>query len=423
MKKMSAIVVGFGARGARYAEYSMKHPEELEILAVADPIPNRLESAKIRHNVPDDMLFADWRDLAALPKMADFAIVGTQDNMHYEPALALIDKGYDLLLEKPMAPTAWECKAIMEAAEKKGVRVVVCHVLRYTDFWGKLKDLLDEGAVGKVQSIIHMENVGNEHYSHSFVRGNWRNTAESSCMILAKSCHDMDLLQWLIGKQCKKVQSFGSLTYFTHENRPEGAPDRCTQGCPHADTCNYNAIKLYCEAAETHWFRRVAAKTVDFPTDEQVREAIETGPYGRCVFACDNDVVDHQVVNLEFEDGCTVSFTMCAFNKGGRFMRIFGTKGEIEADMDECNIKVYSFDTHAVTEYNTKKVGHDISAGHGGGDQGIVRDAVKYLSGEEQPKTISSVRTSYLSHLMAFAAEESRLTEKVVDLDRYTEEV
>ena len=236
MKKMTAIVVGFGARGARYAEYSMKYPEELEIVAAADPIPNRLESAKNRHNIPDDMLFTNWKDLAALPKMADFAIVGTQDNMHYEPALALIDKGYDLLLEKPMAPTAWECKAITEAAEKKGVKVVVCHVLRYTDFWGKLKDLLDEGAIGEIKSIIHMENVGNEHYAHSYVRGNWRNAAESSCMILAKSCHDMDLLQWLIGKECKKVHSFGSLTHFNHEKQTRGRTGSLHSGLP---LCRY----------------------------------------------------------------------------------------------------------------------------------------------------------------------------------------
>lgn len=422
MKKLTAVVLGYGARGARYAEYALANPDELEIVAVADPLRNKCETAMRLYGIPEDRVFTKWEDLAALPKMADFAIIGTQDNMHCAPALAMIEKGYDLLLEKPMAPTAKECKLIAEAAEKKGVRVVVCHVLRFTNFWYGVKEMLDSGVIGDVRSIIHMENIGNEHFSHSYVRGNWGNTAKSSPMILAKSCHDVDLLQWLLDKPCLKVQSFGSLEYFTAANRPEGAPDYCLQGCPVGDTCCYNARKLYYEADETHWFRRVAAKSIDFPTDEQVLEAIKDGPYGRCVFACDNDVADHQVVNMLFEGGCTASFTVNAFNEGGRHIRLFGTEGEMIGDMDACTMKVYSYNTKEWTEYHTEQVGHTIADGHGGGDKGIVRDTVRFFNGESS-KSICDVHTSYMNHLIAFAAEESRLTDQVIDLEQFAEEI
>lgn len=421
MKKITAVVLGYGGRGATYARYAVEHPEELEIVAVAEPMQNKWETIRKSHNLSEDKVFSDWKDLAQQPKMADFAIIATQDSMHYEPALAMIEKGYHLLLEKPIAPTPEECKAIAEAAEKKGVRVIVCHVLRYTNFWCAVKNMIDNGDLGEIMSVIHMENVGNEHQSHSFVRGPWRNSKESSCMILAKSCHDMDLLQWLIGKPCKRVQSFGSLTHFTKANQPEGAPDYCLQGCPVADTCYYNAEKIYCNMEDDRWYRYHALKAIAgaLPTGEEVRAAMVDGPYGRCVYACDNDVVDHQVVNLEFEGGCTVSFTMNAFNAGGRFIRIFGTKGELVGDMGNNSIELFSFDTRETKHYDTEAMGFDITSGHGGGDTGIMRDLLQYLNTDTPSKSISSVRTSYVNHLISFAAEESRLSGTVVDLEAY----
>ena len=422
MKKLTAVVIGYGCRGGciGYSKYAIDNPDELEIVAVADPVVDKLESAKKLHHIPEENLFTDWKELAKLPKMADFAIIATQDTMHYEPALAMIEKGYHLLLEKPMAPTALECKAITEAAEKKGVKVVVCHVLRFTKFWYKLKNMIDNGDVGEIMSIIHMENVGNVHMSHSYVRGNWRREDESTPMIMAKSCHDTDILQWLIGKECKRVQSFGSLTYFTKENQPNGAPDYCVQGCPVGDTCPYNAKKVYYDDKTNQWFRGVVTNKVEPPTDEEVWEAIKTGPYGRCVYACDNDVVDHQVVNMEFEGGCTVSFTMNAFNEGGRHIRIFGTKGEIVGDMEAGTIQLYSFETKETTMYDMEAISGEITGGHGGGDTGIMVDMLKYVNGETTSKSICSIRTSYLSHLICFAAEESRRNRVVVDLDEFS---
>ena len=421
MKKLTAVVLGYGARGACYAKYARNNPEELEIVAVAEALQVRRDTAKKHFGLSDNCIYHTWEDLAAQPKMADFAIIATQDNMHCAPALAMIEKGYHLLLEKPMAPTAQECKAITEAAEKKGVKVVVCHVLRFTKFWRAIKDILDAGDLGDPLSITHIEGVGNVHQSHSFVRGNWRNAEESSCMIIAKSCHDVDILQWLIGKKCTQVQSFGSLTHFTKENQPEGAPDRCIKGCPAADTCPYNAIKLYYDDKDNLWFRSVAANTLEMPSDEAVWEAISTGPYGRCVYQCDNNVVDHQVVNMEFEGGCTVSFSMNCFNKGGRSIHIFGTKGELVGDMRTNTLRVYSFATKEWTVIELNKLDETIIGGHGGGDTGIVIDLLQLLRGETPSKSVCEVRTSFENHLIGFAAEQSRLTRTVIDLNQYSE--
>ena len=419
MKKITAVVAGFGGRGSRYAQHALEYSDQLEIVAVAESNPVRLETAKRRHNIPDERLYTTWEDLAAQPKMADFAIIGTQDNMHYAPALALIEKGYHLLLEKPMAPTPQECKEIAEAAEKKGVQVIVCHVLRFTPFWRAVKNVILSGKLGKIQSVIGTENVGHIHQSHSFVRGDWRNTAESTCMIMAKCCHDMDIYQWLLGKKCVKVQSFGSLTHFTKENQPAGAPDRCTDGCPAADTCHYNAIKLYYDDKENLWFRKVAAQTLDMPGDDLVMEALKNGPYGRCVYCCDNDVVDHQVVNLEYEDGCTMSFTMNAFNEGGRSVHLYGTEGELVSSRDQKTLELYTFADQKWETIDVTEAGNDITSGHGGGDTGIMIDVLSLLRGETPSYSICDVRTSYENHLTGFAAEESRLTGRVIDIAEY----
>ncbi|MBE7011676.1 MAG: Gfo/Idh/MocA family oxidoreductase [Ruminococcaceae bacterium] len=421
MKKLTAVCLGYGMRGQIYSRYAMENPDQLEIVAVAEPVESKRAFAKERHNLPDDKLFKCWSEVAALPKMADFAMICTQDQMHLEPALACIEKGYNLLLEKPMAPTARECKIITEAAEEKGVKVIVCHVLRFTQFFYAIKNFIDDGEIGDIVSINHMENVGNLHQSHSFVRGNWHNEKESAPMILAKCCHDADILQWLVGKECKKVQSFGSLTHFNKDNRPDGAPTYCLDGCPHSETCFYDPIRFYVDNPDNGW-RDVVADKIN-PTDDEVLEALKRGPYGKCVYACDNDVVDHQVVNLEFEDGCTVSLTMNAFNKGGRYTRIFGTKGEIYADMEEGTIDIYSFATKEHKFFELYKIGGTIFEGHGGGDTGIMVDIVKYFNDKAPSKSICSLRTSYLNHLICFAAEESRHNNTVIDLEKFSEKL
>ena len=429
MKKLTAVVAGFGGRAVNYSNYARQHPEELQIVAAADINPTRLRIAHEKFGVPEEHLYTTWEDLAAQPKMADFAIIGTQDNLHYAPAMALIEKGYHLLLEKPMAPTPKECKDITEAAERKGVKVVVCHVLRFAPFWRTIKQVIEEGRLGEIVSVIASENVGHHHQVNSFVRGPWRNTAESTCMLMAKSCHDMDILQWLIGKKCKNVQSFGGLFYFTHKNRPEGAPDYCIDGCPHAETCHYNAVKYFLEDKVTNeWFVKMLASRFTPPITD--REALKLVPYGRCVFACDNDVVDHQVVNLEYEGGTTVSFTMCAFNKGGRTIRIFGTDGELVADSESGKLQLFTFGNMRHSDPNQKwetievgATGNDIFSGHGGGDTGIMIDTLSLLRGETPSPSVCEVRVSYENHITGFAAEESRLTNKVISIEEYEKNI
>lgn len=422
MKKMTAVIIGYGGRGATYANYAIKFPEKLEIVAVAEPREHKRATIRELHNLSDDHIYTDWRDLAKQPKLADIAVIATQDNAHYEPAIALIEKGYHLLLEKPMAFTASECKGITEAAEKKGVQVVVCHVLRFTKFYKKLKDIVDDGSVGRIMSVSHYEDVGLPNYMHSFVRGNWRHTDFSCPMIVAKTCHDFDIIQWIIGKQCKKVQSFGTYNEFIPENKPEGAPERCIDGCPYGDTCYYNAMKFYFNPGDpvNNMWRRATTDTVLPPTDEQVMDALKNTNYGMCIYNSGQNIVDHQVVNMEYEDGTTVTLTMNPFNRGDRYTRIYGTDGFIEASMHEATIKIYSFATKEWTTVQVELLDDSIAGGHGGGDYAIMDELLAACSGKEVTKSICDVRTSYLNHLQAFGAEYSRLNGgEVVDIEEW----
>lgn len=426
MKKLKVILIGAGNRGQRYTDemISGKFRDRYEVVGVAEPLKDRREYVQKLHNIPDDMCFESWEQLTSLPKCADLAVIATMDRMHVEPAMELMSKKYDLLLEKPAAPTPEECVKLAKYAKEMGVKVLVCHVLRYTPFFGKLKELIDGGAVGRIMSIHHSENVGNKHQSHSFVRGNWGNSEKSSCMILQKCCHDMDILQWLIGKKCKNVQSFGSRTYFTTENAPEGAPEYCIEGCPKADECYYNAVKLYLEDEENLWFRE-AATEFKKPTNEQVENALRTTQYGKCVFKCNNDVVDHQVVNLEFEDGAVVSFNMCAFNEGGRFIRIMGTDGELYGSMDDAEIDYFNFKTgkHKKIKASENMAGSSITEGHGGGDTGIVNILYKYITEGYEGDLLSEIEISAHNHMIAFAAEKSRLENRVISIEEFEKEM
>lgn len=418
MKKFKVVLIGAGLRGIGYTDIMSLKPEEYEVVAVAEPIESRREYIKKKHNISDDRCFDDWKPLIALGKIADIAIVATMDRDHFAPALAAIDTGYDLLLEKPIAPTPEECKKITESAEEKGVKVVICTVLRYTDVFVKVKEIIDSGKIGEIMSIDHLESVGNVHQSHSFVRGNWGNSQSSSDMLLQKSCHDIDILQWLIGKKCKSVQSFGNLSYFIKENAPAGSPEYCIQGCPVQDTCPYNAVKLYLDDKENSWFRSAAAREVD-PTDEQIKNAITNTQYGKCVYKCNNDVVDHQSVNMLFEDDVTVTFTMSAFSRGGRNINIMGTKGVISVATDGKEpIRVLDLATNE-TETIPIVAKDGILNGHGGGDGGIIMALYEYLAGEYKGKSIPTIQESCYNHMIVFAAEKARRTNTVVDIDEY----
>ncbi len=421
MEKKKLIVIGAGHRGNAYTRLAMEC-DKFEVVAVAEPIKARREFVAKRHNIPKEMQFESWEPLIALGKIADAAIIATMDRDHFAPTIAALDAGYDLLLEKPVAPTPEECRAIEAHATKLGRRVLICHVLRYTPFYRALKNAIDTGMVGRVLHVSATESVGNIHQSHSFVRGNWANSESSSFMLLQKSCHDMDIIQWLIGKDVKRVQSFGHLSYFTKENAPEGAPDRCIEGCPAADTCPYNAKKLYLDDKDSDrsfWFRSTSTKSFE-PTDDDVIWALKNTDYGRCVFKCDNNVVDHQIVNLEFEDDIICSFNMGAFNLGGRQICIMGTKGEIVAATNKNSFIYTDLTTQKVTEISISNMvtNDSIVGGHGGGDGGIINAFYDMLCGKVDP-TLSNIEISVKNHMIAFAAEKSRLEGRVVELSEF----
>ena len=422
MRKLSLILIGGGDRGSSYLKSLQIHPDMFEVVGLAEPIKAKREYLKDLYNIPEDRCFESYEPLLDLPKIADVAMICTQDKMHYEPAMKAIEKKYDLLLEKPVAPTPEECFEISEAATKNGVKVLVCHVLRYTPFYRAMKEFLDSGKLGEIMNIEHTEGVGNIHYSHSFARGNWSVCADSAPMILAKCCHDTDLLLWLVGEPCTKLQSFGTLSHFRKENAPEGAPMRCLDGCPHKDTCYYYAPELYrVDTAEVQHFKGIVVGKFN-PTDEEVDEELKTSKWGRCVYHCDNDVVDHQIVTMQSGKDKLATLTMSAFNKGGRVTTIMGAKGELNANMEEQKMTFYDFATRKTTTIFEPQEAFDqtIAGGHGGGDSGIMTDLYEYIVNNNPSSSISDISVSCMSHLIAFAAEEARVNGTIIDMEEYT---
>ncbi len=422
MALQRVLLIGAGLRGILYSEHMLDFKDKYQIVAVAEPIKERREGIRDAFGIPDEMCFEDWKDVLKLPKFADLALVTTMDKDHVAPALKAMEKGYDILIEKPIATSEEECLALEEAAQKYGVKVIVCFVLRYARFYKAIKEFMLAGRLGDIINMVHIENVGNHHQAHSFVRGNWRNSKETTFMLLAKSSHDMDIMQWFIGKKCKKVQSFGSLSFFKKENKPEGSPERCIEGCPYGDACFYNSVKLYLEKKGPDWYRNAACRVANNPTDEQVERALWETDYGKCVFNCDNDVVDHQVVNLEYEGGVTASFTMSAFNKGGRTMHIMGTKGMVYGNSLDSYFTFYDFATeeNVQIQFSDIVASDNLTDGHGGGDRMLVQEMYDYLNDTYEGYSITPFEESVDNHLTTFAAEYSRIHGgQTVDIEEF----
>ena len=416
-------IAGFGDRGSTYASMQQLFPGQMKVVAVADLDPRKVEKARRLYDIPEENCFSSAEEMLENPKLADVMVVSTMDRQHVGHAIPALRKGYNVLLEKPISPELAKCKEILEVSKECPGKVVVCHVLRYTVFYNTLKDLIASGRIGDVVSICANENVGYWHQAHSFVRGNWRNSQQTSPMILQKSCHDMDILTWLVGKPCKSVSSIGSNTLFRPERAPEGASLRCLDGCKAKETCPFDAEKIYVTSEKTgcekgsSWLAGVLS--ID-PTTESTYQALRTGPYGRCVYHCDNDVVDHQQTNLLMEDGTTISFTMCAFTESCyRTFKAMGTKGEIEADMLSNLIRVRVFG-QSEEVIDVGKLAGDLK-GHGGGDSGIIQDLLDMLrSGGEPNERTTTLEHSMESHFIALAAEESRLHGgRVVELEAF----
>jgi len=414
--KITLALIGAGQRVLdTYEVYALKYPYEVQFVAVAEPQSERRERFRQAHGIAEDMCFADWQDLLARPRLADAILICTPDRFHYGPVMAALKAGYHVLLEKPMSPDPDECLQIGAAADASDRIFMLGHTLRYTNLFATIKRLLDEGRIGQLISIQHSENVAYWHYAHAFVRGNWRDATRSSPMILAKSCHDMDLLLWLVGADCTRISSFGSLTHFTPTNAPQGAPQRCLDGCPAAQSCLYYAPNFYL-TGETGW---PASTISDDTSAEGLLKALREGPYGKCVYHCDNNVVDHQVVNMEFANTVTAVFTMCAFsNQISRNIRLMGTKGELNAtsNKDTSEIEIIDFASGARDMISLPVGGGP--QGYGGGDFGLMRHFVRLVQGSDQQPP-APVAISVQSHLMAFAAEKSRLEGKVIDMAEF----
>ena len=404
MKPITAIVLGAGQRGANvYAAYALNFPNELKIVGVAEPRADRRAAFAADHSIPESHCFESWEGALGCEKFADCVFVCTQDRMHYEPVLQALDKGYDVLCEKPMSYDRAELIAMGEKARQTGRMLSICHVLRYSPFFVKLKELIESGAIGQLVSIQHIESVGYWHMAHSFVRGNWNRSEDSCPMILAKCCHDTDILTWLIGSSCKAVSSFGSLAHFNAAHKPSGAPPYCLDGCTHRDDCPYYAPRFYLEHPRAVSDGFVSVVSLD-SSHEAVLNALQRGPYGRCVYQCDNDVVDNQVVNLLYENGVSAAMTMCAFTEHcERIINVMGSHGQIQGNMESSTLEISDFASGNRTTLHV----HTPAGGHSGSDAAMMRDFLQALHSGGGSKT--SADASVESHLIALAAEESRL--------------
>lgn len=415
MSKIKVAIAGCGSRGFHaYGKELLTLKDAVEIVAIADIVEEKRKLAKETFGLSEEQVFDSAEEMIAAGKLGDAMVIATPDRQHVKQAIPALRAGYHLLLEKPISPVLAELQELVEVVEETGKHVVVCHVLRYTPFYRKLKEVLDSGVIGEVGSTLAYEDVGYWHQAHSFVRGNWRNTAESSPMILQKCCHDMDIYTWLLGRTASRVSSFGNTFLFHSGRAPEGATKYCMGGCQVKTDCPFDAEELYINSEVTgvaHGKTGWPVNTVVVsPTVEDVSKALKDGPYGRCVYYCDNDVVDHQVLISELDNGSSFSFTMSGLTAhGGRWAKFMGTKGEIVADMSKNTITIMRFGEEDEI-VNLNLLVNDLQ-GHGGGDAGIVDDFIKLLQGNEDldMSRLTTASASTESHYIALAAEKSRL--------------
>ncbi|MCZ4125723.1 Gfo/Idh/MocA family protein [Streptomyces sp. H39-S7] len=415
MSAVTLALVGAGLRGQAYARHSVEGGAG-RVVAVAEPDRHRRESAAAEFGIPAANVFEGWNDLVAAGRLADAAIIATQDQLHTEPAVRMADLGYHILLEKPMATSDAEATRITDAADRNKIMLAVCHVLRYTSYTRTVKALLEAGRIGRLVSVQHFEPVGWWHHAHSFVRGHWNRQDTSAPMLLTKSCHDIDWLIHLFGQPPARVSSFGNLTHFRPSERPAEAADRCLD-CPLEPSCPYSAKRLYLDClADPDQHAWPLNAVTDGRTEDDVLTALRTGPYGRCVYACDNDVVDHQVVNMEFADGATCSFTMSAFTPmEHRRTRLQGTHGYVEGDGR--TLRVVDFRTGAQETIDTITAGGPSAAdGHGGGDEALTAAFLAAVATTDPALLLSDAATSLATHRVVWAAEQARTTGTVVHL-------
>lgn len=405
----TAVMIGAGQRGFyTYGGFASERPDLLRFIAVVDPDPARRERFARGHPGVDE--FATVEEWLAPGQIADVAIVASPDRYHYPAARGAMELGYDVLLEKPMASTLAETVALVQVAEQMDSTLAVAHVLRYTPFFSTLHRVVTSGLLGEIITVEHRENVWAFHMAHSFVRGNWAVAGQSSPMIVQKCSHDLDILNWNLGSPVARLSSVGSLLHFRPENAPPGATPRCTDGCPAVD-CPFDARK-YLSSAWTGW--PVHVLTDDLSRDGRL-EALAKGPWGRCVYTAGSDVVDHQIVAMQLESGASVVLTMHGHSaEEARTMRYDGSKATLRARFGSGSVIEITDHASGITEQIPIE---DATGGHGGGDQGLLQS---FISSRNQGATsLTSAAESLESHVLAFAAEEARLTSKTIDMTEF----
>ena len=428
MKKLKAIIVGAGHRAIGYANYALTHPKELEIVGVADPSELRRQTTAERYGLRDDQCYRSAEKLATIPKCADFVINGTMDHQHVPTSIPLLESGYDILLEKPFATNKDEMWKLIETAQRLNRKVSICHVLRYAPFYAAIRQAVVDDKIGDIFNIQATEHVSYHHVAVGFVRGKWSKKSYcNSSMLMAKSCHDLDLIAWMkSGVSPRKVSSFGGNYQFRAENAPAGAGTRCLVDCPIEKDCLYSARKHYIDHPK-RWSFYVwdSLEHIKEPTIEDKIESLKTdNPYGRCVWKCDNDVVDHQSVIIEFEDGCTSTLNMIGgCSKPSRSIHLIGTRGEIQGCLEDSRFTIRHIDTRPGHEYTEEIVDLNVSGdmtgafgGHGGGDSRLVSDFLRVLNSEKSSISSTAIEDSISGHLIGFCADQSMLKQKVVDI-------
>lgn len=471
-RPVTAITLGAGNRGNVYGGYAEYYPSHLDIVGVAEPVDIRNQRYMAKHNIDPANSFTTWEHVFDRPKFADAVIISTPDLLHYGPAITALKQGYDILLEKPISPSLEECEEIRDLAAETGRIVAVCHVLRYTPYFLELKRMIDAGAVGDLVSIQHLEPIQYEHMAHSFVRGNWHDSKTSTPIILAKSCHDMDILHWMVGQPCERISAFGDLSWFRSENAPAGSTARCVDGCTVERECPYSAIKIYLEkegwsyvfdlpedkeretvdkvlgenpeianklaiiieqstSSEEHlaaiaadpelisqlarafgpqWQQRLMdyASSGNAERLAEKKRLLATTNYGRCVYRMENDQPDHYVTNIEFAGGVTANFSMEAFTA------YHGRRTRIMGSMgdivgDMKRMEHTDFRTGEKTRWDSPKS----TSGHSGGDFGLAFDWIRAVSSGDRNLLTSTIDDSIESHVMSFKAEKSRIKGKL----------
>ena len=414
---VEAVLLGAGMRGyCTFGGYAKAHPHNLRIVSVAEPDPIRRERFAQEHSLPRENVFASWQELLDRPQMAEVLINATMDRDHYESTMHALDRGYHILLEKPMATDPPACVRLARKVKETGKVLQLCHSLRYNPFFVRLKQILETPEIGDGISVQHNENIAFWHYAHSFVRGNWSNEAKSSPGLLSKSCHDIDILCWLTGRLPERVSSFGALNHFRSDRAPEIIPARCTDGCPIESSCPYSAIKMYL-GDSIAWPVNTISPDLTYTGRLQ---ALREGPYGRCVYRCDNDVVDHQITSFAYADGRTVGFQMYGHSHDNvRTLRVSTTRATIRGFLEKRELEVNYYNDGCQEIIHTG--GPDDM--HGGGDTLMIHDFIDLVRKNRPDQVTASAKESCDSHLLVFAAEQARKENCVVHVPTFFQQV